>query len=156
MCVPRYPQANNTTTLPHARVETEMEALHLLQACYQNVFDSILQIRSQQQEEETTSLWKSMLAYFPPVASMPKQRQGSKKRSISACLPAIGCGYNGYPTEIAANVALDCIDRIDLTKVNFDVHIEIRFKETKPFDVWQGQVRKRVPTQFEQTILVSS
>ena len=156
-CVPRFPHTGKDaepylhTTLPHAWVASEAEAFGILKACYDNIFETILK------EESTIEDSNSLTRLMDSFASWDSD--SSTQKEVAVCLPAIGCGYNGYPISEAANIALDCIhenlEDSRLTSSNtatnkqFNFNVEIRFRETRTFEIWQEQVLRRLPAQFQ-------
>jgi len=159
MCVPSYlPVQDADAITTTTRISDQKQSLNLLRICYNNVLETILEIGSQrQQQKEPTSFWTSILNYSHTHSFLSKQ-QTQVPKSIAACLPAMGCGYNAYPIDKAANIALDCmyqVDPTDYSNVNIKVTIEIRIKETRTFDIWRQELLKRVPIQF-RTITTSN
>ena len=163
-CVPRFPHIVNGdqvfephlhTTLPHAYVATELEAVDLLEACYDDIFDTILLdlFGASNPAQDSSSYWRSFLRITETdtndLANMPPKR-------ISVGLPAIGCGYNGYPIETAAGIALDSIHRFaclladgnnTYALTGFD--LEVRFREPRTLELWKDQAFQRANSQFE-------
>ena len=144
-CVPVHPASsivNDGRSIPPALHQNvildENQANDLLQESYQNVFESIL-------NEWRRRDWKhSMVALLPSFVSdgiingKDFIMDQLEERELRICLPAIGCGYNGYPMMDAANIAVNAIYNVD----NWleDILVEIRFNQIKTFRIWSEAV----------------
>lgn len=185
-CVPRFPpfqeseideaaayKPHNPTTLPHAHVETQDEAMELLQTTYQNILRTVLTDfgkRSSRLHDEHTPRrtlwdWADWLASATPSSAsyshdndQLRETQDRQTQLLSVCMPAIGCGYNGYPSKLSAKLALDAIIGIEdlVTQRDGDLAvphplelwIEIRFREQKTLRDWEEVLQTRIPEYF--------
>mmetsp|Transcript_5144 Transcript_5144/g.9855 ORF Transcript_5144/g.9855 Transcript_5144/m.9855 type:complete len:132 (+) Transcript_5144:334-729(+) len=99
------------------------KTLDLLEFCYTNVFETILTDFYEDQNTDWNIFWPT------------------SNQQFSVCLPAIGCGYNGYPVHEACATALDCMYRINdlLLSPETELYIEIRFRDSHTFHAWQQE-----------------
>ena len=148
-CVPKYPGdgffGNDEylhTTLPHAWVGNSDEATLWLKKCYTNVFSSILQSHASRGDAVSNDLWSRIRSNSLFGATSPA------KKELSIGLPAIGCGFNRYPAQTSANLALDAICDMDQDLNGEIIHcekilVEFRFRETPTMNIWLEEVQKR-------------
>lgn len=133
-CVPRYPQKEETSylhdTLPHAWIENRENALDLLERSYVNAFENIIASEKNQ------------------VKNFKKVDDDRNLPSTRICLPAIGCGLNGYPLDDATDIALNCIHQI--SNKDTALTVEVRFYESKVFQTWVDMAKARPEWEFDE------
>jgi hypothetical protein len=145
VCVPRFPASSSasastdSTTLPHAYVDTQEEAVELLRLSYQRILQTALDHHSHRNTQTSSSsvsaigdnrllqmlrdwLWSDKTTSDSHIGDshhddshsgqQQQQPHHHHRHRVSIVLPAIGCGYNRYPPRLSAQLAFDAIHEL--------------------------------------------
>ena len=126
-CVPVHPQssiANDGRPIPPALHQNfacnEIEALELLKTSYHNIFAEVLM----EWRKRDWNYWMRVMR--------------NDLNELKICVPAIGCGYNGYPIKEAAEIALNAVLNVENSEE--DMVIEFRLLHLNVFQIWEQVV----------------